>query len=71
MYQKMCGSRFYDLLLAGLWLRLVGLPATNIKQQATGSKGDWNVVMPEVTKRNVVLQGSMGQIKHLAGAGRG
>ena len=64
----MCGSDSYNLLLAGLWLRLegcqlVGLLATSIKQQATGSKGDSNVIMPEVTQGKVVLQESMGQIE--------
>ena len=47
---------FYNLLLAELWLRhescqLVGLPATSIKLQATGSKGESNVIIPEVTHR--------------------
>ena len=53
VYQGMCGSKFYNLLLAELWLRLqscqlTGLPATRIKQQATGYKGESNVIIPEV-----------------------
>ena len=43
VWQGMCGSNLYNLLLAGLWLegcQLVGLLVTSIKQQATGSKGD-------------------------------
>ena len=54
VYQKLCGSNCYNLLLAELWPRLescqlVGLPATSSKQQATRFKEESNVIIPEVT----------------------
>ena len=52
VYQRLCGSEFYKLLLAELKLEsceLVGLPATSIRQQATESKGESNVI----TSRNI------------------
>ena len=54
VYQSTCGSNFYTLPLAELWLRLescqlVGQPATSFKQQATGFKGESNIIIPEVT----------------------
>lgn len=53
----MCGISFDSLLLAELWLKLercqlVRLPAKSIKQEATGSKGEWNVIIPE-TKQDL------------------
>ena len=53
MYQTTCGINSYNVLLAELWLRLescqlVGLPATSIKQQATGSKGESDIITSEV-----------------------
>ena len=54
VYPRLCDSEFYKIVLAELWLKpegyeLAGLPATSIKQQATESKGELNIIIPEVS----------------------
>ena len=62
----------YILILVELWLKLktyqlVGLLATSIKQHATGSKGEPNVIMPEEAWRKLVLHGLHPSILHAHG----
>ena len=70
---KECAAvTMYSLLLTVLWLKpescqLVSLPATGIKLQATGSKGEPNVIIPEETYRKRVLHLFLGDSEAFRG----